>query len=208
MKVHAAPTVPRPYDNSLREAQAQRTREQILDGLVRVLARGVAELSIPAVTREAGVSVRTVYRHFPTKRELLAAMTARSQERAGWPPGGPPRNPEELIASNRQAVIVLDQDETLRAAYASGIGRAWRQSEELPEKHRVIAEALAPITASFGEEDRAHLLAIVNVLMNRHTLHTFKEDLALTAEEAADSVGWLIRTLARLAECFGDDDVQ
>jgi AcrR family transcriptional regulator len=208
MKAHAAPIVPRSYDNTLREAQAQRTREQILAGLVRVLSRGVAELSIPAVAREAGVSVRTVYRHFPTERDLLAGLTARGQERAGWPPGGLPRNPEELIASNRQAFIVLDHDETLRAAYASGVGRAWRRSEELPEKHRLIAEALAPITASFGEEDRAHLLAIVNVLMNQHTLHTFKEDLGLTAEEAADSVGWLIRTLARLAECLGGDNVQ
>src|SRR5215208_5385367 len=64
----------RPYDNSHRAAQAAQTREAILDALVRVMARGVAELSMPAVAHEAGVSLRTVYRHFPTKRELLSAL--------------------------------------------------------------------------------------------------------------------------------------
>ena len=38
------------------------------------MASGLASLSIPAVAREAGVSVPTVYRHFGTKDDLLAAV--------------------------------------------------------------------------------------------------------------------------------------
>ena len=48
------------YSSRLREEQAQRTREQILEGLVKTMARGMATVSIPAVAREAGVSIPTV----------------------------------------------------------------------------------------------------------------------------------------------------
>ncbi len=62
----------RDYQSPLRQEQARRTREQILDGLIQAMARGgLADLSIPAVAREAGVSVPTIYRYFHTKRELI-----------------------------------------------------------------------------------------------------------------------------------------
>src|SRR5580765_1099044 len=54
-----------------RAAMADETRVRILDACVTILARGVAELSIPAVARESGVSVPTVYRNFPDKKTLL-----------------------------------------------------------------------------------------------------------------------------------------
>src|SRR5260221_14354856 len=86
--VHAVKTALAPsersYTNTHRAAQAVRTRDGILDALVRVLARGVAELSIPAVAREAGVSVRTVYRNFPTKRDLTAALDSHLDKRIGF----------------------------------------------------------------------------------------------------------------------------
>src|SRR3954468_9860015 len=72
------------YDNSHRAAQAAQTHEAILDALVRVMARGVADLSMPAVARESGVSLRTVYRHFPTKRDLLAALNIHLDARIGY----------------------------------------------------------------------------------------------------------------------------
>src|SRR4051812_18099760 len=55
-----------------RAAMADETRVRILDACVAILARGVAELSIPAVAREAGVSVPTVYRNFADKRALVS----------------------------------------------------------------------------------------------------------------------------------------
>src|SRR5438093_9681250 len=64
----------RSYESPLREEQAEVTRRRILDALVRTMAKGVAGLSVPAVAAEAGVSVPTVYRHFRTKADLVAAL--------------------------------------------------------------------------------------------------------------------------------------
>ena len=74
---------PRPYDNQLRTQQAEETKGRILDAAVRVMARGVATLSIPTVPREAGVSVPTIYRHFGTKQDLLAAVYPHVVQRSG-----------------------------------------------------------------------------------------------------------------------------
>src|SRR5262245_50282860 len=70
-----SPRKPRIYRSPLREERAAQTRERILEGLVRVMAKnGIAELSIPLIAREAGVSIPSVYRYFPTKRDLVAAL--------------------------------------------------------------------------------------------------------------------------------------
>src|SRR5437588_2082283 len=90
------------YSSRLRKEQMQRTREQILEGLVRTMAHGIADLSIPAVAREAGVSVPTVYRHFRTKRELIEALGSYFVQKAGFGAAQPPNSPEELIAMVRQ----------------------------------------------------------------------------------------------------------
>ncbi|HEY3082940.1 MAG TPA: helix-turn-helix domain-containing protein [Chloroflexota bacterium] len=191
----------RRYDNSLREVQAEQTRERILEGLVRTMARGVAELSFPAVAKEAGVSLRTVYRYFPTKRELLAGLVDHAYVRVGPVHEPRPRSAEDLADQVKQAFLVLDgMDDTLRAAYASALGRDFRHDVERPLKHWMFAEALAPVTASLPEPDRTYLLRIVQALGNRHTLRVFRDDLDLSAEEAGDTVAWLIRNLPRLAE--------
>jgi len=199
----------RRYDNSLRQAQAEQTRERILEGLVRTMARGVAELSFPAVAKEAGVSLRTVYRYFPTKRELLDGLVAHAYARAGSVHDPRPRSPDELAIQVRRAYLELDaMDDTLRAAYASALGHTFRHDMELPIKHQLFAEALAPVTATLPEPDRTYLLRIVQALGNRHTLRVFKDDLDLSAEEAGDTVAWLIRSLPRLAEGLRRDDSQ
>ena len=72
----------RKYSSQLRAEQAEETRARILDATVPVMARGIASLSIPAVAREAGVSVPTVYRHFATKQDLIEAIYPHVMRRA------------------------------------------------------------------------------------------------------------------------------
>ncbi len=57
--------------NDARQRHKQATRELIIQSFLELAHRENAlTISIPAVAEEAGVSVRTVYRHFPTKDDL------------------------------------------------------------------------------------------------------------------------------------------
>ena len=58
-------------------ADAQRNRGRILDAAEEVFARHGAAASTEEVARLAGVAIGTVFRHFPTKDELLAAILKR-----------------------------------------------------------------------------------------------------------------------------------
>src|SRR5262249_16282173 len=69
------PRKSRIYRSPLREERAVQTRERILDGLVKVMGKdGMGKLSIPLIARAAGVSFPSVYRFFPKKRDLAAAL--------------------------------------------------------------------------------------------------------------------------------------
>ena len=73
----------RPYRSDLRSRHVTDARARILDATVRVMAAGVATVSIPSVARQARVSIPTIYRYFPTKRDLLAAVYPHIERRAG-----------------------------------------------------------------------------------------------------------------------------
>ncbi len=188
----------KPYHSTLREEQTQRTREQILAGLVKTMARGIATLSIPAVAREAGVSVPTVYRYFRTKRELVDALGGYliGKISSGSPPQFP-RNPEELTSMVRNIFLSFEGlDETIRAASVSELSYEFRK-EALPARLKMIENALAPVLEHANETDRIRLRNIVLILSSTAMVRAFKDYLDLSGEEAADNVSWAILTLTQ-----------
>lgn len=72
----AAPDVTR----SLR-ADARRNHEAVLAAASRLFAEQGIEAQIPDVAKLAGVGVGTVYRHFPAKDDLIAALVGEGFER-------------------------------------------------------------------------------------------------------------------------------
>ncbi len=187
----------RDYQSPLRQEQARRTREQILEGLIQAMAHGgLADLSIPAVAREAGVSVPTIYRYFRTKRELIESLGSYIIQKAGITPASPPpRSPEELSALVKDLFLTYEgADEMLRAAAMSELSYEMRQLA-LPRRLELIEEALQPVADRFDETERIHLRNSVFILTTTAMVRAFKDYLNLSGEEAAETVAWAIRTL-------------
>src|SRR4029079_5331080 len=64
-----------PAIQEIRRAQGQATRDRILESTATLLHdSSPATLTMPAVAEAAGVSVRTLYVHFPNKRVLYDAL--------------------------------------------------------------------------------------------------------------------------------------
>ena len=55
-------------------ADAQRNRERILDVAKQAFTRSGANASLDDIAKEAGIGPGTLYRHFPTRDELLEAV--------------------------------------------------------------------------------------------------------------------------------------
>ena len=62
-------------------ADARRNRVKILAAAEVAFARGGAAASTEDVARRAGVSIGTVFKHFPTKQDLLIALVKQSLQR-------------------------------------------------------------------------------------------------------------------------------
>jgi AcrR family transcriptional regulator len=77
----------RRYDSSLRRERAAQTRERIVEAGLQLAHECPVwdwrALTIRAAAERAGVSERTVYRHFPGEREFHDAVMQRLEEQAG-----------------------------------------------------------------------------------------------------------------------------
>lgn len=62
-------------DESLRERQAKAVRTELREAFVRLVAkRGLDAVSLAEVADAAGVSERTLYRHYPSREALIQAV--------------------------------------------------------------------------------------------------------------------------------------
>jgi AcrR family transcriptional regulator len=55
-------------------ADAQRNRDRLVEAARRTFQRCGAEATLEAVAKEAGVGIGTLYRHFPTRLDLVEAV--------------------------------------------------------------------------------------------------------------------------------------
>jgi AcrR family transcriptional regulator len=69
-----------PVEKTLR-ADARRNREAVIAAAKRLFADEGLEAQMPDVARVAKVGVGTVYRHFPTKEDLIAVLVAQRFQR-------------------------------------------------------------------------------------------------------------------------------
>src|SRR5436309_10224776 len=154
----------RVYRSPLRDERVIQTRTRILDGLVQVMARnGIAELSIPLIAKEAGVSIPSVYRYFPTKRHLITALDEYAHQKGSFTLDefGPMETPDDvarivpLTFKRREAI-----ESTLSAAMNSRLGYTIRR-QEFVERAKHFSTALKPVTKGLSATERQWLTDIV-----------------------------------------------
>jgi AcrR family transcriptional regulator len=196
---HVANTSARTYRSELRAEQVEATKARILDAAGRVMADGIAGVSIPGIAREAGVSVATVYRHFATKTDLLAAMYPHLLRRTGLDELVPPRSIEDLKDGVRALFEHTDSfDDLARAAMASpasGEVRRLSMARRLSWA-REFAESNAPRLA---EADRDRIARLIVVLTASSSVRMWRDQLGSSVDEAADDVDWVVRAVIRAA---------
>ena len=116
----------RRYRSPLRESRARETRDRVVAAATeQFLTNGWAGTGMREVARTAGVSVETVYSHFPSKRALLDAVIDIS------------------VVGDEQPVPLADRPEF--AALGSG-----RRSERIAAAARLLA-AVHVRTAGFAK---------------------------------------------------------
>src|SRR5437588_4487100 len=179
---------------SLREQHASVTRQRIFSAVAELIERGDGEeLTVPAVAEASGVSLRTIYRHYPTRDELLEAAgrwigDELFQHRY-------PRDLDEVADLYEAGCRDFDERPGLvRAMAFSQLGqnaRGYRRRERLEAIRRVLEDELSGLPAP--ELRRAE--AVLAYLHNMLAYTTLREESGLSGEEVGEALAWAIRTL-------------
>jgi AcrR family transcriptional regulator len=178
----------RRYDSPLRRQQAADTRERIL-GAGSALVHGYPtwdwhELTFRAVAEEAGVSERTVYRHFGTEQELHRAVMRRLEEEAGV-------TYEGLTMDDLAAVAAR----VFASVSSFAVGQRVEPPPFVEEDHRrrtALLAAVAPSTSDWSETEPEMAAAILDVLWAVPAYERLTTSWRLTPPQAMAALGWAI----------------
>lgn len=190
----ATATARRTYESPLRERQMRETKEAIFRAASEQLAdHGLAEFHIPGLAEAAGVSVRTIYRYFPTKDALLEAYAEWLDNQIGTPTA--PRSLDDLPGGVEAIFAAFDENEdVIRSQWATRQGRAIREKGRV-RRLAAIQEAVRQTVPHLSPKEQREATAVFSLLHSSRSWQALKDDHGMDGREAGKAIAWALGTL-------------
>lgn len=189
----------RTYSSPLRDSQAQRTRDLILDALTELLSeRAADEITTREIAGRAGVSQPTVYRHFPDRTALLEGLGDRiAAITAAHGVDGSLETLDDLAAGAAlgfafpEAFAVEATAEAILNADPRRLSKASRARTE--DLRRLVAGSLP----DYDERTQLHITALLRNLYSVQTWLRMREEFGIPGTESGPTVAWAMETLVK-----------
>lgn len=190
----------RGYTSPLRVEQAAATRDRVVDAAIGLLQEvDPGTFGMQDVADRAGVALRTVYRAFPSKDDLLVGVLAAIKERFDEIAGSPPTTRDEFDASVAGAVRAVYELEPLyRALFATIAGRQTHQSGT-ETRRQALEIAFANDLAALPDKRVRLIVSLLHLVTSARSVLWLKDYAGLDVDEASEAIGWAIRALADAA---------
>jgi AcrR family transcriptional regulator len=181
---------------SLRARQKAQTRELIVEALFGALADGRwEEATHDALARRAGVSRQTVYRHFPDRQSLMAALWEHLNPR--FSARGLPATETDLIELLGPMYAAFDRDaDIVTFVQSTPQGRAMRLAVR-ERRSAAFLKATAEATRGLSGREAVLAAAVIQLLDGGQAWIEMRQQWELTGEEMTKACAWAIRTLLR-----------
>jgi len=186
----------RAYESPLRADLMEQTRLRILEALTELVADpAVWEVTIPLVARRARVSLRTVYRHFPTRDALFDAWGEWVEKTLDLRLHTYPEDANDLVGFVPRLYEAYERNQAMmRALLGSAAARAARERTRRRRK-RSFERSMRPLTAQLDTADRIRALAVVYLLASAPAWQAMREQWGLDGAEAGNAAAWAVRVL-------------
>lgn len=180
--------------SGLRARQAELARTAALDAVIEMLERGeLDEVTMPQVAQAAGLSLRTLYRYFPSREELLRAAGAEIQSRLALPIAA--GSPEDVVATFWAASARLARQPALaRALVRTTAGRA-AHAPTRSARVEAIHTALAPLTDELPAARARQVGGVIAHLCSSAAWVAISDESHLSSTDARAGVRWALTTL-------------
>jgi AcrR family transcriptional regulator len=186
----------RAYESPLRAEQTEQTRLRILEAVTELVADPTTEeVTIPLVARRARVSLRTVYRHFPTRDALFDAWGDWVERTLDVRLHTYPGTVDELAEFAPDLYQSYDQNDALiRAMLNSRAARGARERTRSRRK-RSFERAMRELTTGLEPAERARALALVYLLVSAPAWQAMRDQWGLDGVEAGKAAAWAVGVL-------------
>ena len=181
-----------------RERQTVHTREHIINVAKDLLVQAPAEpFTHERVAQVAGLGARTVYRHFPSRADLMQALweRVRADSKTRFP-----SNEEEVVTFARTQFNEFNEREALvRASLsfsASTELRARGSLEGRPAFRRSLAHILEPLPATH----QRRLLAVCLAFYSAPFWQLLRDRGELTGDEPGEAAAWTLTVVLEAAK--------
>jgi AcrR family transcriptional regulator len=178
----------------LRARQAELNRQVILDSVVNLLEANETDgVSMQEIARESGVSLRTLYRYFPTRRELLAESGVHIRQRMGLidEVGSADEVPASFWANSARAA---EHPGLARALLATSIGRLAREGTR-SKRVAAIKSAMRELTTDLPEARARQVIGVITHLCSSSSWVAISDESGVSALDARRGVVWALETL-------------
>lgn len=188
-KSSSQPATKRRYNSPLRQQQSAATRERIIDAGAKLVhsypAWDWTNLTAPAVGESAGVSERTVQRHFATERHLRDAVLQRMLEESG------------IALQDLELDDFRNVTERMFAylsSFAITPAPVGDPSFASMDKYRreALLSAVARATPGWPERKREAAAAVLDIFWNPPTYERLVAVWGLNSAQAIRALCWLI----------------
>jgi AcrR family transcriptional regulator len=190
----------RTYSSPLRAEQAEQTKARVVQAAVDLLAEGDAgDLSMAEVAERAGVSVRTAYRSFATKDELLDGVIDWINHDIVRRGGAPPTERHNYEVGTATVIEAIFEIEPLyRALFATAAGReSHRRSASI--RREGLAQAYSAEMAGLDDDAARRLGAVLHLVASSNGALFMKDYWDLSPQDVGQIMQWAIRVLADAA---------
>lgn len=184
------------YRSPLREEQAARTRERIEQAAAALLddSPSPEDITFKAVAKRAGVTEMTVYRHFPTREDLLRGLWRQLNARMGAGIGMP-ASVDELLAQHGDLLRGFDRiAPQILASITTPQGREMRAALN-PQRRRAFRAIVDEAARDLGPAARTRAAAILQLLHSAHAWMSLRDQWGMDGREAAEATRWAIDVL-------------
>ena len=186
-----------PQPANLRDRQTAATRGQILDVALELLTRHPNHpFSHEAIAKKARMGARTVYRHFPSRAELLQALWERLRGTTGI---RFPQAEEEVVPFIRGMFQQFENNEALvRAVLNSPISTEVRKTGAIRGRADLI-KSLSQVLDGLPPRRQAQMIAVFLSLYSGPFWQTLRDRGGLSGPDAQEAAVWSLDALLNAA---------